>query len=535
MTEPTAGEITVRHCVVRVVRRGGWSWGPDPANLVQQAIDALPDLLADRFDEFLTGDGPDVEITEPVVLSVRWGRSVPPRLGVPAGFAAEPAPDTLDPPVTPRAAAEPADSSVDEPVAAARSVTTPAELFAELAERGELAAVLALLPSRSLRGYLTAVFESGAAAELPAGVLEELASELARRFGRPSPPRPVTPEAVAELVASLPRTASSSSPSEAASPHGEPAGRSDEVRVGSALPFLLVGPLARTGYLDTIGAALSGVGLLARAPLFAAALAYQVPGASREAVAAFAGLVSAPDLSDFATQVEPALPMLDAVLALSLCRGHDPADPLLIREVDKGLLLVDAGGMFPIAWSPRATGLLPHWEACGRPPVLVCDSPLPPATLRELATAGVRLITDVRPLRDDPLTRLPWRGPLWTNGAADPRLAAELPTHAGRLTELTDAVFTRPGTALDRSASLATSLALGMIAWTLWRDLETPHPVLALTRFADLEATIRFTPDAVRVRIPLGRRHADLSRGGLLTDVPNVVWLDGRTLTFSGG
>jgi hypothetical protein len=59
--------------------------------------------------------------------------------------------------------------------------------------------------------------------------------------------------------------------------------------------------------------------------------------------------------------------------------------------------------------------------------------------------------------------------------------------------------------------------------------------MLALHRFADLEATVRFERDAVRVRVPLGRRHADLLRGGLLSDVPHVVWLGGRTLTFSGG
>jgi hypothetical protein len=40
--------------------------------------------------------------------------------------------------------------------------------------------------------------------------------------------------------------------------------------------------------------------------------------------------------------------------------------------------------------------------------------------------------------------------------------------------------------------------------------------MLALTRFADLEATVRFSPDAAHVRVPLGRRHADLLRSGAL-------------------
>ncbi|MDW6066225.1 hypothetical protein SAZ11_61190 [Streptomyces sp. FXJ1.4098] len=92
-----------------------------------------------------------------------------------------------------------------------------------------------------------------------------------------------------------------------------------------------------------------------------------------------------------------------------------------------------------------------------------------------------------------------------------------------------------PDGGLERTGTLAAALGLATIAWTLWRDRETPDPLLALTRFADLEATVRYEPAAVRVRVPMGRRHADLLRGGLLADVPDVVWLGGRTLTFSAG
>ncbi|MFJ6997946.1 hypothetical protein [Streptomyces sp. NPDC003090] len=91
------------------------------------------------------------------------------------------------------------------------------------------------------------------------------------------------------------------------------------------------------------------------------------------------------------------------------------------------------------------------------------------------------------------------------------------------------------GSAAERTATLAALLGLSTIAWTLWRDRETPDPLLALHRFADLEATVRFDRDAVRVRVPLGRRHTDLLRGGLLADVPDVPWLGGRPLTFTGG
>ncbi|WP_370961955.1 hypothetical protein [Amycolatopsis sp. cg9] len=572
MSAPPGGEITVHRCVVRVVRRGGWSWGPDPRALVQRVLDALPELLAARFGDLLDGDGPDLEITEPVRLSVRLSAPGTGGTGLAASSLvlgpATPAggtpsePVSIPLPVKTSSRPAPESSTVDAlgelpsfaPVAAGPTV---AALFRELAARDELAALLALLPGETVRKFLAALLSesageragpsaaepgSTAAADLPgpAGELAvELAAELARRLSLPR--APATRAEIAGLVgapAAGTTPAGGTAPG-AASPTPRPAG---ETRVGSVLPFLLAGPLARTGYLDAIGPALAD-----GAPLFAAALAYKVLGAPQRgwrrtpaddlAAATFAGLETVPDLTAFAREAGPALPVLDGVLALSLCRGHDPADPLLIAGVDGGLLLVDAQGLFPVAWAATAAGLVPHWVTCGRPPVLVRDGALPPSGLRDLAAAGVRFLTDARPLRDDPLTRLRWRTPLWTTGGVEPRLAARFP--AERLDELVRVLFVEHRAvppagdrALERSVSLAASLALGMIAWQLW---EGESPVRALTTFADLEATVRFTRDAVRVKIPLGRRHADLWQGGALTDVPDVVWLGGRTLTFSGG
>jgi hypothetical protein len=560
VSSPTGGGITVQRCAVRVVRRGGWSWGPDPRGLVQRVLDALPELLAAEFGAYLTGDGPDVEITEPVRLSVRLSARGGGGLS-PAGLVVDSAVDRValpEPvPVLP-AGSEAAPDPVGEVPAFVEDLPeiTVIALFEELAARDELAALLALLPEETLRRYLSALLSGpgGGPADSPvtdpagvpaSGPVAALAAELARRLSLPRPP--ATRAELAELVSSPTgaRAATARSGDGPAIPR--PAG---ETRVGSVLPFLLAGPLARTGYLDAIGPALSGVDLLGDAPLFAAALAYQVLGAPQrgwrrtpadEATAAtFAGLESVPDLTAFARRAGPALPVLDGVLALSLCRGHDPAEPLLVTGVDDGLLLVDAPGLFPVAWASTVDDLLPHWEACGRPPVLVRDGSLPPTCLRDLAAAGVRFITDARPLRDDPLTRLRWRTPLWTTGGVEPRLAAEFP--AERLDELVRALFAAhraaplvADRALEHSVALAASLSLGMIAWQLWHDRETPDPVLAWARFADLEATVRFTRDAVRVQVPLGRRHTDLWRGGALADVPNVVWLGGRTLTFSGG
>lgn len=582
-TVRTTGEIEVHRCTMTVVRRGGWSWGPDPRGLVREVVDALPEVLEEHFAEHLVGDGPDVEITEPVTVTVRPGRP---------GWSGRG--ETLfEVHVAPVSVAElPAASSSAQPVSfeevlaperTPRSAPPAAALFTELAERNELDAFLALLPDHSLRVYLLALL---GADDVTAG---RLLAELARRAllsepaeGLPEPLRDARPgaaltrlltdyaasadrEEVARLAESLAdRVGHPDQPGRTSEPPSPSAGGTSvsratarEVRVGSVLPFLLAGPLARIGYLDALGPALAGIELAEEAPLFAAALAYKVLGATargwrrteqdREAAAAFAGLappVSEERLTDFARQVRPALPLLDGVLALSVCRGHDPADPLLINGVDDGLLLVDAQGMFPIAWAGETAQLLPYWQACGRPPVLICDGPLRPGALRELAAAGVPFMTAVRPLRGDPVTRLPWRTPLWTagEGRLDPRLATELPGHAARLADLVTALAVDRRAIpladdgdLEHTVTLAATLGLSTIAWTLWQGRETPHPLLSLNRFADLEATVRFSSDAVRVRVPLGRRHADLLRGGLLADVPDVVWLDGRTLTFSGG
>ncbi|MEU5641238.1 hypothetical protein [Streptomyces milbemycinicus] len=601
------GDITVRRCTVTVVRRGGWSWGPDPRGLVRQVVDALPELLADHFAERLAGDGPDVEITEPLTVTVRPGRPGGP--GRPAGggpavevhFAPVPVVELPDDrPGTDAVSFEDSFAVGPDPW----TVPSAATLFAELAERGELDALLALLPDESVRAYLRALPGVDDTVAPAARLLAELVGRALAAAPEPAGPhglaatrsRPVEalpqrlraavagaeaadlPRLLADFLASadreetvrLARSLGPDGPYDhtADEPPGETRTTDEvrtanavrttgEVRVWSALPFLLAGPLARIGYLDAIGPALAGVELTDQAPLFAAALGYKVLGVTArgwrradrdsEAAAAFAGLqppVAEERLAAFARQVRPALPVLDGVLALAVCRGHDPAHPLLITGTDHGLFLVDAHGMFPIAWAAQAAGLLPYWQACGHPPVLLCDGPLPPGTLRELAAAGVPFLTGVRPLRGDPVARMPWRTPLWTaeGTAPDVRLAAELPAHAQRFADLVAALVGErravplaPDGGLERTVTLAATLGLATIAWTLWRDRETPDPLLALSRFADLEATVRYEPAAVRVRVPMGRRHADLLRGGLLADVPDVVWLGGRTLTFSAG
>jgi hypothetical protein len=79
------------------------------------------------------------------------------------------------------------------------------------------------------------------------------------------------------------------------------------------------------------------------------------------------------------------------------------------------------------------------------------------------------------------------------------------------------------------------AVGLAVIAWELWRRHEDTHPAMALRRLGDLDGRVSLERDRVEVRMPLGRRHADLRDSGLLRTVPEVAWLDGRRLELTGG
>jgi hypothetical protein len=328
-------------------------------------------------------------------------------------------------------------------------------------------------------------------------------------------------------------------------------GTTIEAEIDSVLPFLLLGPLAQAGYLDAIPPAFEAVGLTGATALFATALAATVVASpvSRSdpgAATLFAGLARAPSrsaLDAFAARARPALPALDAVLATSLVCGHATGTALLL-SVDGAatgarLVLTDIEGLFPMAWIDDVREALPVWRACGSPTLLVTAAAARPDVLRDLDRGGVTFVVDVPPTRHEPWRRLPGPQRVWTNddGCAPPDVGL-LAWASERLDELVRRLAP-PGDVgdarLTNSAALASAYALGSIAWTLWRDRETAHPLLALDRFADLSARIRVDATSVRLWLPLGKRHADLRDHGCLADVPNVPWLSGRVVEFSAG
>jgi hypothetical protein len=92
-----ARDVRIRRCTVRVVRRGGWSWGPEPAAMAAAVARALPALIAEELAG-LVGEraGTAVQRT-PVKVKLRVTRaelaalaaSVPPGATLPPRHASQ--------------------------------------------------------------------------------------------------------------------------------------------------------------------------------------------------------------------------------------------------------------------------------------------------------------------------------------------------------------------------------------------------------------------------------------------------------------
>lgn len=336
-----------------------------------------------------------------------------------------------------------------------------------------------------------------------------------------------------------------------------------ERRIECALPFLILGPLARLGYFGVLDAVLAAARLPEAMPAFALALAYKAldppargwlrSPAVREAAAACAMLADAPEDSAIASlgaAIAAQLSPLDALVEDLLCEGHRPGSPFLLSRAGSGReslhVVWDTDGLFPVAAAIDPVPVL------GRMPkelVLVPAGAADPDRFAALHAAGVRFVTDARPCRGESWRSIAGRpGARWRSNdmlTAEDRLAA-----AGRrldeafeLAEETwkalavdrPALHRRTAEAFDRSLTLASSLALGTIAWQLWGGRESTAPALALSRFHTLQARVCCDSERVSVLLPLGSRFMDLRDNGLLDDVAGIPWFGGRRLVFGLG
>ena len=329
-----------------------------------------------------------------------------------------------------------------------------------------------------------------------------------------------------------------------------------------ALPFLMLGALSKMGYFEVLDALLAAAALSEEAPLFATALAYKVldppergwrrSQAATTTSALFAGLeTQSPHeaLADFARKAADFLPALDRVVADALASGHADGTPLLLCEVSGGgWMLAEADGVFPVAWSTTCEALLGIVERFGRPRLLVPAASAGGGLLLRLDAEGFRFVTDAPGARGERwrrFHRLPHER--WcTNDVESPEgplvaSARKLASAHHSLQTTWEELALRPcvapgdGGALETSMMLATAVALADLSWNLWNDMGDTDPLLAIERFGDLDARVRFSPDEVLVKLPLGKRSMDLSRHGLLDDVTGVPWYGGRVVRFSGG
>ncbi len=612
--------VTIHRCQLRIVRHGGWSWGPDTERLLQAAMRGIPDLIGRRLAAvWADGTGTeDVNITRTVKLEVTARMMELVALGarlvelpeVPGGSTA-----ALEERI-----AQAVVSSFAEDLASIRpggAAQSPAliqqataigsahgalpQILADWWRDGELAARLALFSVSALETWymalaskahstasqaaaddsdprIDAVVESvcdsaGISAAAPdretllrtrlllaaaaAGRLSVSCDDpaLIRSIERATQPTESV-AAAPESTTSIP--APTTPPARAFSTPMKP--ETDATRsISSAVPFLMLGVLSRIGYFETLSATLEALELSSLLPAFAAALAFKVldppdrgwrrTPQSINAASVFAGIqgeIDEPSLVHASRLLEDELSPLNATLANSLIRGHSADQPVILSAASGGLLLTDGEGVLPIAWANEFSQLLPVLKQLPHATILAPLEIVHNDALRQAHAADLHFITSAPPVRGERWRALqaPGAARYWTNDSATPApllvaLAAQMESGVEQSQAWWRELSSRPGVPLaadadfERTLALGAGTALGMIAWTLWRNREATSPALALARFADLDARVRFSADRIQVRLPLGKRQQDLKSNGLLGDVAGVPWLGNRVVEFA--
>lgn len=331
--------------------------------------------------------------------------------------------------------------------------------------------------------------------------------------------------------------------------------RTGELVVRSALPFLLLSSLRHAGWLDAATALLALHGCEADGFALAAGLAAKVVDplergwarspADRLAISVFSGRTEPildAEISAAATRLRPLLSSLDAGLRAVISRARGPA-PVVVWRAAGGWRVLDGDGMVVLASGDKLGELL----ALTPPAPIVVPAQFAAGEVFEAIDYANRcFITDAPPGRTDP-----WRSfagttrRLFTNDTALPTgklvaITAHLDHTLALAEELAEMLDDRPAiprdslSSFDSTCSLAATAALADISARLF-PTEPTTPVLALTRFRDLDARVMFEDDRVRVRVPLGRRHADLMQHGVLGEFAGVPWWNGYTIDLGGG
>jgi hypothetical protein len=594
-------EVTIHRCRLRIVRRGGWSWGHDPRMLTRAALEGLPALLAEKLGE-LAVDGEDVELTSPVQIRMRLkladlyrfaqesgrpgaageaiGRQIAESIQtVLADHRRSNASDRTNC-VSPLVSVVGANDSgttaqAAQQTAAAQPGRALLQLLCDWDTNEDLGHRISTLPQELLEQWLerlleTWTFPASATVEehearvrsicertrelqvlVPPGRHRQLVRALALLV-RLSVAGGVDRRRVEELLAehvpletnhaaqpNLRFLGGGSQAQQAATAAGPARAQpgwplllpaqpivTDTVPaeficdIPCALPFLMLVPLARVGYLSALSAALDAGRAATLAHALGASLArkslkppergwHRLP-AEQTTAACCAGRKEAVPDTDIVSalySLRTQWPLLDQFVSANLIAGHrNEAAWILAHDMTGALVLFDSDGCFPVA-----TGSA-HQLA-----VLAAPSGSRVLMAAELAKSPVAEALESLQIRYRVCDDERWEEAVasW-NAILIDRPALPRGTHL-------------PG---ESSLALAASLALGSISWTLWRELEPVHPLLAIERFHDFDARVHVTSDAVHVRLPLGKRFWHLRDEGLLGTVSDVPWLPGRAVHF---
>lgn len=622
-------DVRIHQLDVRFRRRGGWSWGSDPTQLLDALARALPALVASELASMVAERSGRIESLD-VAIPVRFDDAELVRIARTLGTGAtrhsrlprgaSVGPVRIEPEVlaesAPRlralvrrrleealrnAVIRSAPNEEEEESASRAAHVPPAEIAAASAERerltdrarllralstwkrhGALHRAVSALPEDVVRRFIDRLALDVVASSSPAPARSDRELSMALEAARqPAPHRPSVECLIAlvELSSTEPALAAGDAKlvalrramlaREEAAPRREhvvakehaglpapPTRRArGEIVVASALPFLVLAVLARMGWLETAALLVAEMAGESALPAFAVALAYKLLSPphkgwlrsedDKRAAAAFAGLhepLAEGDVVELARRLGDGLAPADELLRAILGANRGEHASLLSTRAPHGArpgwLVAEREGLFPLAWiddDERVPPLgAPIWipGSDARPSLLErmrsnsFASPIearPEEPYRTLALGSARIVTNA----PGDLSLLPLRG---LDEDADRLRAAWTAVAVDR----PSAVHAR-STSLDRTLSLAVSVALAQIAWTLFGTREPTDAALTLERFADMGARVRFDERTVEARLPLGARYRDLQAHGLVGSVRGVPWLGDRSLELTSG
>ncbi|VTU20009.1 hypothetical protein H4CHR_00499 [Variovorax sp. PBS-H4] len=323
--------IRIRRCRLRVIRHGGWSWGPDPRQFVDQVTQRLPAWLMQALAEQLADCPPESAIAHlrlriPVKLSELrdWPSQYPEHGGqATLGLLSQRVQALLAaaladlPRSRPEPAAEPAPAKTQQEADEAPSPTPVLDLWIAWQRAGDLPRVFATADAATLGVWARVLLQELAAAggtgalavagsmprvrriesmlRNPDAAIDPLLGELAGLVAALAAPAPGT-VADPAFAANDPAAPASlheepvqadGAPAHAVSRAKHPPGirsrapperqrRRTPVAVESVLPFIVAGILSRRKYFEGLRAALVCSDLLDQSACFAAALAYKL-------------------------------------------------------------------------------------------------------------------------------------------------------------------------------------------------------------------------------------------------------------------